>query len=299
MAGFQFMHSEVYAATAGQPRPAKKGGAVVRTEQRKLSAMAVIGEAARLDGCAPHVDQPQAPKTLFGIEAGSLANWCTDLLEMAANQVTVGGKKQRKDTPVLMGIVASFPGPPDDSDANYVRWKELNVSYFRQKFGDKVASILEHTDEKHGHLHVLLHNNGLSVKSLHPGYAASVPVRQAGGSQAAQSEAYKGACKHWQDEYHEQVAMRCGLARIGPGRQRLSRSQWLRQQQQSERLAKKLHELEEAEKRARVRELALDQVEKEKADRLAEKALGAYGKRSAALGVIERLKGPPKPPRPS
>ena len=142
MAGFQFMHSEVYAATAGQPRPAKKGGAVVRTEQRKLSAMAVIGEAARLDGCAPHVDQPQAPKTLFGIEAGSLANWCTDLLEMAANQVTVGGKKQRKDTPVLMGIVASFPGPPDDSDANYVRWKELNVSYFRQKFGDKVASIL-------------------------------------------------------------------------------------------------------------------------------------------------------------
>ena len=110
MAGFQFMHSEVYAATAGQPRPAKKGGAVVRTEQRKLSAMAVIGEAARLDGCAPHVDQPQAPKTLFGIEAGSLANWCTDLLEMAANQVTVGGKKQRKDTPVLMGIVASFPG---------------------------------------------------------------------------------------------------------------------------------------------------------------------------------------------
>ena len=71
--------------------------------------------------------------------------------------------------------------------------------------------------------------------------------------------------------------MRCGLARIGPGRQRLSRSQWLRQQQQSERLAKKLHELEEAEKRARVRELALDQVEKEKADRLAEKALGAYG----------------------
>ena len=71
MAGFQFMHSEVYAATAGQPRPAKKGGAVVRTEQRKLSAMAVIGEAARLDGCAPHVDQPQRQKTCLASKLGA------------------------------------------------------------------------------------------------------------------------------------------------------------------------------------------------------------------------------------
>lgn len=291
------MHAEVFAATPGQPRPAKKGGAVVRTSERKLSAAAAVGEAARLEGCAPHVAEPKAPKTLHGIGAEGLAGWCEDLLKTAAQQVGEGGRKQRKDTPVLMGIVASYPGPPDDSDASYVRWKELNVSYFKQKFGASVASILEHTDEKHGHLHVLIHNRGLSVKPLHPGYAASVPIRQAGGTQAAQSEAYKKAAKGWQDEYHEQVAARCGLARIGPGRQRLSRKQWQAQQHQAERLASKLAEVEEAEKRVRVREMALGQVERDKAEELAKNALGAFGKRTAAHAAIDRLTGlkPPKP----
>ena len=51
-------------------------------------------------------------------------------------------------------------------------------------------SIVEHLDEKHGHLHVLVSAGGRSVKPLHPGYAASVPLRQAGATQAAQSDAY-------------------------------------------------------------------------------------------------------------
>ena len=64
MAGFQFMHAEVFAAGAGQARPAKKGGKVVRTNERKLSAAQVVGEAARLAGCAPHVSEPVTPRTL-------------------------------------------------------------------------------------------------------------------------------------------------------------------------------------------------------------------------------------------
>ena len=76
-----------------------------------------------------------------------------------------------------------------------MRWKALNVAYFCEKFGPNVASIVEHLDEKHGHLHVLVAAGGKSVKPLHPGYAASVPIRQAGGTQAAQSDAYKAAAR--------------------------------------------------------------------------------------------------------
>ena len=72
-----------------------------------------------------------------------------------------------------------------------MRWKALNVAYFCEKFGPNVVSIVEHLDEKHGHLHVLVSAGGRSVKPLHPGYAASVPLRQAGATQAAQSDAYK------------------------------------------------------------------------------------------------------------
>ena len=99
-----------------------------------------------------------------------------------------------------------------------------------------MVSIVEHLDEKHGHLHVLVSAGGRSVKPLHPGYAASVPLRQAGATQAAQSDAYSAA-RAWQDEYQEKVAAACGLARLGPGRQRLSRAQWLDQQRQVEAAA--------------------------------------------------------------
>ena len=75
---------------------------------------------------------------------------------------------------------------------------------------------------------VLVSAGGRSVKPLHPGYAASVPLRQAGATQAAQSDAYKAAARAWQDEYQEKVAAACGLARLGPGRQRLAgRSGWI------------------------------------------------------------------------
>ena len=248
MAGFQFMHAEVFAGGAGQARPAKKGGKVVRTNERKLSAAQVVGEAARLAGCAPHVSEPVTPRTLYGLGADELEQWCADLVATAGQQVDEKGRKQRKDTAILMGVVASYPGPPDEGDPNYVRWKALNVAYFCEKFGPNVASIVEHLDEKHGHLHVLVAAGGKSVKPLHPGYAASVPIRQAGGTQAAQSDAYKAAARGWQDEYHKKVAAECGLARLGPGRQRLSRAQWLDQQRQVEAAAIRGRRLDEKDK---------------------------------------------------
>ena len=110
----------------GQP---KKGGKVVRTNERKLSAAQVVGEAARLAGCAPHVSEPVTPRTLYGLGADELEQWCADLVATAGQQVEKG-RKQRKDTAILMGVVASYPGPPDEGDPNYVRWKALNVAYF-------------------------------------------------------------------------------------------------------------------------------------------------------------------------
>ena len=93
-----------------------------------------------------------------------------------------------------MGVVASYPGPPDEGDPNYVRWKALNVAYFCEKFGPNVASIVEHLDEKHGHLHVLVAAGGKSVKpssglrgvgAVEAGRAAGRPVGRIQG---------RGAC---------------------------------------------------------------------------------------------------------
>ena len=59
---------------------------------------------------------------------------------------------------------------------------------------------------------------------------------------------YKAAARGWQDEYHKKVAAECGLARLGPGRQRLSRAQWLDQQRQVEAAAIRGRRLDEKDK---------------------------------------------------
>ena len=142
----------------------------------------MVGEAARLAGCAPHVSEPVTPRTLYGLGADELEQWCADLVATAGQQVDEKGRKQRKDTAIIMGVVASYPGPPDEGDPNYVRWKALNVAYFCEKFGPNVVSIVEHLDEKHGHLRA-----GVGRRAL--GQALASGLRGVGAVEAGRRHA--------------------------------------------------------------------------------------------------------------
>ena len=181
MAGFQFMHAEVFAAGAGQARPAKKGRQVVRTNERKLSAAQVVGEAARLAGCAPHVSEPVTPRTLYGLGADELEQWCADLVATAGQQVDEGPQAEKRHGDHHGGR-GELSGPPDEGDPNYVRWKALNVAYFCEKFGPNVVSIVEHLDEKHGHLRA-----GVGRRAL--GQALASGLRGVGAGEAGRRHA--------------------------------------------------------------------------------------------------------------
>ena len=85
---------------------------MVRTNERKLSAAQVVGEAARLAGCAPHVSEPVTPRTLYGLGADELEQWCADLVATAGQQVDEKGRKQRKDTAIIMGSWRAIQGHP-------------------------------------------------------------------------------------------------------------------------------------------------------------------------------------------
>ena len=58
-----------------------------------------------------------------------------------------------------------------------------------------------------------------------------------GETKAEQKQAYKAAMRALQDDYYENVAAHCGLTRLGPGRQRLTREEWTEQQRQAKSLA--------------------------------------------------------------
>jgi hypothetical protein len=176
-----------------------------------------------------------------------------------AQRTPVGSseRKQRVDTPILLGAVASFPQPANESNCAYVEWRDRTLAFFRQRYGAHLVAVLEHLDEAHGHLHALVANDGASVKPLHAGHAAAMKMT----GPKPRSQAYKAAERALQDEFHAQVAAPCGMARVGPRRRRLTRAEW-----QSDQLAQRTLTAQAAAIAEATRALAADrrQLEEER-----------------------------------
>lgn len=244
MAGFQFLRVETFAQVRGQLGPTRAaGGRGGKGGQQKLTARQAIEEATRAENCTPHVPSPIKPNTLFGIESSELLAWCDSLYEQAAAQkveTKTGFKKQRTDTPILLGAVASFPSAADENNVEYTNWRSLTVKFLKEKYGDNLISVVEHTDETFGHIHGLISNAGKSVKMLHDGHLAAM---EASGREA-QGTAYKRGCAALQDQFYEAVGLPCGLARTGPRQARKTRSEWLADQRASEHLASEKKRIE-------------------------------------------------------
>ena len=97
----------------------------------------------------------------------------------------------------------------------------MTVDYLKNKYGDNLRAVVQHNDEEHPHIHFYAYSDTeVNAKMLHDGYK--------NGSSPAK---YKAGTKAFQDEYFEQVASHCGLARTGPKRRRLSRTEWHAEQE--------------------------------------------------------------------
>jgi hypothetical protein len=230
--GYQFFREETYARVRSQPPPKRgkgQGGASAQTGKR--SARQIIDEALRAPDATPHVPRPEPPRILVGAGLEEARIELDQVLELARDVKVPNGKggtrRQRDDTPILLGAVCSYPGRADDDDPLYREWRERSVAWLRETYGDdRLIAIVEHTDEPHGHIHALVHNRGESVKPSHAGHRAAAAVAAAGGTKKAGSDAYKAAERERQDDYHAKVGSKAGLLRIGPGRQRLTRPEY-------------------------------------------------------------------------
>lgn len=258
--GFQFFREEAYAIVRGQGAPTTKTGRKSRGVNRsaaKASASEVIGEAVRAEGDHPHVQAPQPPRVLHGIGADELVVYWTQIEDQARQQqaTMADGKKrrQRSDTPILIGAIATWPGPADDNDPEYVKWRELAVAFMKRRYGDRILSIIEHTDEQHGHLHCLVADNGKPVKPLMAGHRAQLEAEAAGKTKKEAAQAYADAGRALQDEFYADVAMRAGLTRQGPGKRHLRRAPWNAEQAQARAVALALARKEEQERELEAR----------------------------------------------
>ena len=215
---FQFIRAEVYARRASTNPKSKS----------EYSAADIIGEALRDEGHCPHVENPEPPRYLIGSEAETRA-MLERINENASKYRDPVGRKMREDAAVLLAGVASFPRAEAEKDPElYARWESLTVAYLQGKYGDNLRAVVMHNDEEHPHLHFYVYSDTeVNAKMLHDGH-----------KNASRKGSYKAGVQAFQNEYFEKVASRCGMARTGPKRRRLSRAEWHAEQEMSMSIAK-------------------------------------------------------------
>ena len=220
--GYQFLHLEAYART----------GSKQHGQPRKWSAREIAAEAMREPDACPHVEQPKPPKLLHGCTPAQAAKLAHDWADSSQD---AKGRKLRADGLALAAGVVSLPA---EQRQDWPRFREATVAWLRQQYGERLRSVVEHTDEKHPHLHFYaVPLPGERFEVLHPGRQAAAKKAQEGAKKGAQNAAYKQAMVGWQDDFQRAVAAHFALTRRGPGKRRLTRGAWKAEQEQARSLA--------------------------------------------------------------
>ncbi|NLH83787.1 MAG: hypothetical protein GX458_23500, partial [Phyllobacteriaceae bacterium] len=183
--------------------------------------------------------------------------------------------------------------------AQYESWKERTIAFFQDRWGEALLSVVEHLDEPFPHLHLLavppLDAEGvLTVETISAPHCAQGEKRRAGGGRAEQRKAFRAAAVELQDTYYITVGAPCGLERLGPKRQRLTRQEALarRKVKEAEAVAAAAKEAEWTYRRRRNQD-DMDAYRSRCASAAADAINGAYaeiGRRAQAMKAeVRRL----------
>ncbi|QEW07400.1 plasmid recombination protein [Nitrincola iocasae] len=241
MAGYQFIHYEAYARTGND---------------KKRSLVSIAKEADCDSGNHPHVTAPQPPEYLLGssfVDAAEAIVAATD-----ASKVNHSGKKRnvRKDANIGIGLIASHPVSIEDLNAmaepermqaiaEIKEWAEDAVTFAETEFPGLVQVAALHWDESHPHIHILIGSTEPTddFEIIHKGEQARKNAQsndRTGKGKKLGNDAYTKEMRRFQDQYHAEVGIFYGQARLGPKRRRKSRAEWRKEQAQLDCVAKSL-----------------------------------------------------------
>lgn len=207
----------------------------------------IFDEVTRVPSASVHVPSPRPPEVVYGLDPDAVRALHDERASVAkASRTDKNGKTTlkaiRKDQNTLAGLIFSHPATMDEYHENAdVRrdvgeWEQRSIAWLRAQHGDRLVSVIRHTDESHPHLHAYLLPDDTEMRAglLHPGYPAKNAVLAAGplpgedrkamGKRA--DRAYVAGMRTWLDDYHAKVAIPAGLTRLGAGKRRLTRAQW-------------------------------------------------------------------------
>jgi hypothetical protein len=196
----------------------------------------VANEAVRTPGFCPHVENPLPPALVYGVgplEAAGLAQiWARQKTSQFLHKPsqTIKVRKFRDDKAcALVGVISA---PPEWSKGpRWTHFVEACMEWIKKKYGeDRLASLLEHHDEPHLHLHFwIIPRPDEDFSAIHPGQRA-LEIVGPKAVRVIRDIVYKKAMSELLDEFHEIVGMHFGLERVSVSGERLPRVVWLRKQ---------------------------------------------------------------------
>ncbi|WP_153467163.1 relaxase/mobilization nuclease domain-containing protein [Komagataeibacter medellinensis] len=242
MAGYQFAHLEMYSRKV-LVKPSDK-----KNKKKIWNTTDIFAEAKREAGACGHVENPSPPVVVFGQSLEDTEAEHDRRCDAAVSTMKNGKTRKLRSTQnTLMTVVLSHPDETYTSDVK--RWEKLSIAWLKARYGDQLKTVIRHDDEKHEHLHAYIIPDDLDAASMHPGNAEKQRSERAGQAKGDANRAYKQGLREWQDSYHRDVGIRCGLARTGPGLERMSRPAWVARQKSYDHYADMLNNAARYEKK--------------------------------------------------
>jgi hypothetical protein len=232
--GFQFAHIDWFSSVGAQKSRATGTSNHGTQRGRGWTNVEILAEATREPGHCSHVQHPAPPTICQGsieqvIEAiGAYVESQNVTVRLKGSAKAV--RKARSDSPSMAAGVISFP---QDRMDEWPAFRDHAIRQLEKRYRDRLRCVLEHLDERHPHVHFyLVPRPGESFGVVHDGYEASRDARKKPGNKIR--SAFNRAMAMWQDWVQEAICGPFALARLGPGRRRLSRRQWELEQQAAE-----------------------------------------------------------------
>jgi len=230
----QFIHIETYARNSttwtGKDKAGKSKGGTTRSIQQ------IVDEATRKPNNCPHILNPQKPIILYGIDPKTIPKMCEDYA------LTVKTKNGCKLKPAALVCIAGVVSVGEPDKHKWEKVKKDSIEYLKEKYGERLKSVVEHTDEAFPHLHFyVIPKDGEKLEEIHEGIKAKNKAKyEYKQPTGIQNRAYIAAMKDFQDDYNLAVGVPNGLTRIGPARRRLTRDAWRAETDAANQMAEKL-----------------------------------------------------------
>lgn len=245
----QFMHVELYS----REEPAKKTinkskNLNHQSDVRTTTVGGVLSEMKREEGFTSHLEQVNAPQVLYGsIDAleRSIERYEAEFKTTDKNGKE---KKLRKDACILLAGVVSLDRADEEIWDEY---KAKSIEYLKNKYGENLKCVVEHTDETNPHFHFyVVGNQKQDLNLLHDGKLAVSKLAKEDKKKLHQT-AYTEAMIKFQDDFYTKVSNKFGLSRTGeePRERYKSRPDYLRFKKRQETALNILANLEKFEEK--------------------------------------------------